>query len=278
MAKSDLIWVNEKRPKFSLADVATTPPKGFDKQTSLDQIPALGARMEELFDLLFFASQHSLLIIFQGMDTAGKDGAIRHILQYSHAQSCKVVGFKVPTSEELAHDFLWRCHKQTPGKGEITIFNRSHYEDVGVVRVHEIVPEKVWRARYAHINNWEELLIDSNTIVLKIFLHISSKEQEERLLEREQDPKAAWKLNAGDWQEREFWNDYQVAYSEAIGRCASEKAPWLVVPADKKWYRNLIVTQAIIKALEPYESGWREKLEAIGAEAKAELKAYRSQK
>lgn len=275
MSSDGAQWVGSSQSDFNLNEVATRPHDKYEKDEIIAETEKLGERMEELFDLLFFAGQNSCLIVFQGMDTAGKDGAIRHILRFSHAQSCEVSSFKVPTAEELAHDFLWRCHKQTPGKGEIRIFNRSHYEDVGVVRVHGYVPEETWRARYEHINNWEQLLLDSGTIVLKIFLHISKEEQEQRLIERESDPDAAWKLSVGDWKERLFWDDYQKAYSEAIGRCASKEAPWLVVPADKKWFRNYVITRAIVEKLEPFEKPWRAKLEKIGEAAKAELAAYR---
>lgn len=276
MAKSNAVWVKEKSGKFDLGDVETRAPKSNEKEAIRAETDELGKRMEELFDLMFFAGKHSFLLVLQGMDTAGKDGTIRHLLRFSHAQSCHVESFKVPTSEELAHDFLWRCHAKTPGKGEICIFNRSHYEDVGVVRVHEIVPEEVWRKRYDHINNFEQLLVDSGTLVLKVFLHVSKDEQKERLMEREADPDATWKLSAGDWKEREHWEDYQVAYSEAIGRCATKDAPWLVVPADQKWWRNFVVTGAVVDLLSPYAVEWREKLESIGVEAKAELAEYRA--
>lgn len=261
--------------KFRLGDCATSPPEGRAKDEVKLETEEWGDRMEELFDLMYFASQHSLLIVLQGMDAAGKDGTIRHILRHTHAQSCRVANFKVPTEEELAHDFLWRCHKQVPRLGEIVVFNRSHYEDVGVVRVKELVPEKVWKKRYEHINAFEELLTDSNTIVLKFFLHITKEEQEERLHEREQETEAYWKLSVGDWKDREYWEEYQEAYSDAIGKCAGKDAPWIVVPAEKKWWRNLVVTRALVEALEPYEKGWRQRLEQIGKEAKAELEAYR---
>lgn len=276
MAKSNAVWVRGAEKGFDLGKVDTSAPHGLEKEAIRAETEKLGARMEELFDLMFFAGKHSLLLVLQGMDTAGKDGTIRHLLRYSHAQSCHVESFKVPTSEELAHDFLWRCHAKTPGKGEICIFNRSHYEDVGVVRVHDIVPEAVWRKRYDHINNFEELLVDSGTLVLKVFLHISADEQKERLMDREADPNAAWKLSAGDWKERVFWDEYQAAYSEAIGRCATKDAPWLVVPADKKWWRNFLVTEAVVNLLEPFEADWRAKLESIGEKAKAELAEYRA--
>lgn len=269
-------WVT-KPGKVKLKDMTTLPPDGLKKEDALAKTEELGKKMEELFDLMFFAGQHSFLIVLQAMDAGGKDGTIRHLLKFSHAQSFRVASFKVPTSEELGHDFLWRCHKQTPVKGEIVAFNRSHYEDVGVVRVHNLVPKEVWQKRFEHINNFEELLVDSGTIVLKLFLHITKEEQEERLHEREEDSNAFWKLSVGDWKEREYWDDYQAAFEDAIGKCCSPDAPWVVVPADKKWFRNLVVTQAVLDVLAPYEKGWRERLEKIGSEAKAELAAFRGE-
>ncbi len=264
--------------KVNLKEIDTDPPKGMTKEEALAETQKLASEMEELLDLLFFAGQHSLLLVLQGMDTSGKDGTIRHFLNYTHAQSCRVASFKVPTAHELAHDFLWRIHQQAPGKGEIAVFNRSHYEDVLVVRVHELVPKDVWHGRYAQINTFESLLTASNTIVLKFFLHISKKEQEERLLDREKEVEKAWKLSVGDWKEREQWSRYQEAYEDAIGKCASAEAPWHVVPADHKWYRNLAVTEAIVHALRPYKKTWLKDLTEVGEKAKAELSAFRSGK
>lgn len=266
----------DKPQKIRLKDVETKPLFKIEREKAEAETLKLGQEMEELFDQLFFAGTHSLLIILQGMDAAGKDGSIRHLLRHTHAQSCRVASFKVPTPEELAHDFLWRCHRQTPGRGEIVIFNRSHYEDVGVVRVHGLVPEEVWSKRFDRINEFETLLAENRTIILKFFLHVSPEEQEERLREREEDPDAAWKLNVGDWKERAHWDAYQEAYGDAISKCAAEHAPWFIVPADKKWYRNLAMTQAVVEALRPLKDDWRKKLEEIGAEAKAELEAFRA--
>jgi PPK2 family polyphosphate:nucleotide phosphotransferase len=175
-----------------------------------------------------------------------------------------VASFKVPTEEELAHDFLWRVHARTPAAGYIKIFNRSHYEDVLVARVHKLAPKKVWRGRYEHINHFERLLADAGTIILKFYLHISREEQEERLLAREQDATKFWKLSAGDWKERELWDDYTAAYEDAISRCSAEHAPWHVVPADRKWFRNLAVAEALRDALHPYRKGWLQALEEVG--------------
>jgi PPK2 family polyphosphate:nucleotide phosphotransferase len=251
---------------------------GLKREEAQEKTAELGAEMGELHDLLFAAGQNALLIVLQGRDTSGKDGLIRHLLQYINAQSARVVPFKVPTAGELAHDFLWRIHCETPARGSIAIFNRSHYEDVLVVRVHNIVPEEVWRRRYDHINHFESLLRDANTILVKFYLHINKEEQEQRLLDREKDATKAWKLAVGDWKERELWDRYTEAYEEALSRCSPEHAPWYVVPANHKWFRDLAVTERIVETLRPYRKAWTEHLEKIGATAKAELEAYREQR
>jgi PPK2 family polyphosphate:nucleotide phosphotransferase len=229
----------------------------------------------ELQELLYAARQQSVLVVLQARDTGGKDGTIRNVVGPLNSQSCSVASFKVPTEEELAHDFLWRIHAQTPASGHIRIFNRSHYEDVLVVRVHKLVPEEVWRARYDHINAFERLLADSNTIILKFYLHISKEEQEQRLLEREKDPIKSWKLSEGDWKEREYWDDYTTAYEDALNNCGAKDAPWFIVPADKKWFRNLAVAEALRDALMPFRKKWLKKLEEIGQEKRKALEEYR---
>ncbi len=262
--------------KVRLSDYSTLPPEGIEKDEAKRLTKDLDEELDELEDLLYFAGTHGLLVVVQGMDTAGKDGAIRHILRSSNAVSARVAGFKVPTEEERSHDFLWRVHKQTPGRGGITIFNRSHYEDVLVVRVHGLATPEVIEGRYEQINQFESLLAtNANTIIVKLFLHITKEEQEERLREREQDTEAYWKLSVGDWKEREHWDDYQRAYELALGRCSTETARWHIVPSDKKWFRNLAVSEAVVQALRPYREEWMERLEKVGAEAKAELEAYR---
>ena len=229
----------------------------------------------ELQELLYAARRQSLLIILQGRDTSGKDGVIRHVAGPLNSQSCSVTSFKVPTDEELAHDFLWRIHKQTPQAGEIKIFNRSHYEDVLIVRVHSIVPKQIWRSRYQHINAFERSLSDSSTIILKFYLHISKDEQKQRLLKREKDATKAWKLSVGDWKEREYWDDYTTAYEDALNKCSSKTIPWFIVPADKKWFRNLAIAEAIRDALAPFQKRWLEELEALGKQKKKEIAEYR---
>jgi PPK2 family polyphosphate:nucleotide phosphotransferase len=250
---------------------------GLDREEGEEKLKGLCEELAHLQELLYAASDTAVLIVLQGRDTSGKDGTIKAVMGPLNSLGCSVASFKVPTERELAHDFLWRIHPHTPGRGEIAIFNRSHYEDVLVVRVHKLVPDKIWRARYVHINCFEKLLADSNTIILKFYLHISKKEQEGRLLEREQDPEKYWKLSLGDWKEREHWNDYTRAYEDAINRCSTPYAPWYIVPANKKWFRNLAVAQTIVNALRPLQNGWRRKLEAIGKEELSKIEAYRRQ-
>jgi PPK2 family polyphosphate:nucleotide phosphotransferase len=261
--------------KIDLKEHDPSADSGLSKEEGQERFLKLSAELDLLQEELFAAATHSLLIVFQAPDTGGKDGAIRRVLDSFNAQGVRVESFKVPTPEELAHDFLWRVHKVTPERGMVGVFNRSHYEDVLVVRVHNLVPESVWRKRYDQINEFEELLAENNTIILKFFLHISKEEQKERLLAREQETMKYWKLSAGDWKEREFWDDYTAAYEEALSRCSPKHAPWYVVPANRKWFRDLAVAEAIIEALKEYRARWRDALEAIGEKRKAELEEYR---
>ena len=242
------------------------------------QFEALAEELGKLQEFLYAAGSHSVLLVFQGMDTSGKDGAIRNVLRDVNPAGCQVAAFKVPTAEELAHDFLWRIHRQTPAKGQLGVFNRSHYEDVLVVRVHKLAPNHVIEQRFDHINAFERLLTQSNTVVLKFFLHISKKEQEERLLAREKDVTKSWKLSPGDWKERELWDDYQHAYEDALSRCSTPDAPWQIVPADRKWFRNLAITEAVVNALRPLKQQWEAELAERAKVADAELKAMREGK
>ena len=262
--------------KVALSKIETTPPKTWDKETAKKELDVLGEELGHLQELLYAAGTHSLLVVLQGMDTSGKDGAIRGVMKYVNPQGCRVASFKTPSSEELAHDFLWRVHKVTPEKGMIAVFNRSHYEDILIVRVKKLAPPKVWKTRYEAINDFENLLVQNNTIIVKCFLHISKAEQEERLLAREAEFEKAWKLSVGDWQERKLWSDYQKAYADALGQCSTSHAPWLVVPADKKWFRNLVVAQAVVQALRPYADGWSGVLQARSKASIEELKAFRA--
>jgi len=248
---------------------------GLDREYAEKQTAKLIEELIELQELLYAAQRQSVLVVLQGRDTSGKDGTIRHVAGPLDSQGCSVASFKVPTEEERAHDFLWRVHAQTPRTGHIRIFNRSHYEDVLVVRVHKLVPEAVWRPRYEHINTFERLLIGSSTIILKFYLHISKDEQKKRLLDREKDATKSWKLSVGDWQEREYWDDYTRAYEDALNHCSTQDAPWFVVPADRKWFRNLAVAETLRDALLPFKKGWLESLEEIGREKRKEIEAYR---
>lgn len=206
--------------------------------------------MQGLQYRLWAEGKRSVLVVLQGMDTAGKDGTIRHVFGPLNPQGVRVYGFKQPAPEELAHDYLWRVHRKTPAHGRIVIFNRSHYEDVLVVRVHGLVPEEVWRRRYEEINAFERLLAGSGTTILKVFLHISKGEQKQRLQARLDEPDKLWKFSSGDLAERARWDAYQEAYTDALSRCSTEHAPWFVVPADSKWYRNWAVSSIVRRALE----------------------------
>jgi PPK2 family polyphosphate:nucleotide phosphotransferase len=219
------------------------------KEEGRERLLALNEELEELQELLYAEHKHQVLIVLQAMDTGGKDGTIRHVFEGVNPQGVRVAGFKKPTPEELDHDYLWRVHRQTPGKGEIVIFNRSHYEDVLVVRVHNLAPQKVWSERYNHINDFERILADEGTTILKFFLHIDLDEQSERLQARLDRPNKRWKFNPGDLEERKLWSEYVSAYEDAISKTSTDWAPWYIVPANRKWYRNLVVGTVIIETL-----------------------------
>ena len=261
--------------RVRLDEIPTEPPKGVTKAKVRARLAALGEELFDLQDDLWGAKLNGVMVVLQGRDTAGKDGTITHVAGYLNPRGVHVASFGVPTLEERQHDFLWRVHRHAPRHGEFAIFNRSHYEDVLVVRVHDLVPKETWKQRYLHIAAFEELLAAEGTIVLKYFLHISRKEQKERLLERERKPQTAWKLNADDWRERDCWDDYTAAYEEAISRTAAPHAPWTVVPANAKWYRNLVVAESIVAALRERRKGWKSTLERMGREARAELRRFR---
>lgn len=223
-------------------------PKG--KAEGKEALLRLNSRLETLQELLYAEQKHKLMIVLQAMDTGGKDGVIRHVFEGVNPQGVRVASFKAPTPLELAHDYLWRIHQQAPGKGEMVIFNRSHYEDVLVVRVHELVLKAIWSKRYEQINAFEKMLTEEGTTILKFFLHIGKDEQKKRLEERRDNPEKRWKFNVGDLKERELWDQYMKAYEVAISKTSTEWAPWYVVPANKKWYRNLVVASVIINKLE----------------------------
>lgn len=226
--------------KAGYADIA-------EVQTALDK------DLERLYDrqeVLYAEAKRSLLIVIQAMDTGGKDGLISHVFRGLNPAGVQVASFKAPTPEELRHDFLWRIHPRTPGKGLISVFNRSHYEDVLIARVHKLVPKEVWKARYDQINAFESLLTDSGTTILKFFLYISKDEQKRRLEDRLKQPDKHWKFNPDDLTERQYWDDYMDAYEALLSKCNTPEAPWHIVPANHKWYRDYVVTQTVVAALD----------------------------
>jgi len=263
--------------KVRLDKISTRPPPKMQKAEAQARFEELDQELFALQDLMWGAKTHSLLVVLQGRDAAGKDGTIKHVVGGLNPRGVRVVSFRQPTEEELRHDFLWRVHLRTPQLGEVGIFNRSHYEDVLVVRVHHLVKKSLWKPRYGHINDFEAMLAEQGCILLKFFLHISPEEQEQRLLARDKDPLDAWKLSLQDWKDRERWDEFTEAYEDAISRCAAPHAPWMVVPSDAKWFRNLAVAETLVAALRPYRKEWRERLEEIGKVARAELEAFRKE-
>jgi PPK2 family polyphosphate:nucleotide phosphotransferase len=229
-----------------------------DKEESKRELLKINARLEELQEMLYAENKHKILIVLQALDSGGKDGTIRHVFDGVNPQGVKVASFKVPTKEELAHDYLWRVHKHTPGTGEIVIFNRSHYEDVLVVRVHDLVPKSVWERRFKHIRDFERLLADEGTTILKFFLHIDSDEQRERFQSRLDTPHKRWKFRLGDLEERKLWNHYMTAYEEAISQTSTDWAPWYIIPANRKWYRNVVISRIIVDTLESLKMSYPE--------------------
>ena len=221
-----------------------------DKDAAEGELEKHAQRLGELQYLMYAEDKRSLLIILQALDAAGKDGTINHVFASMNPQGCRVYGFKTPSAEELAHDYLWRIHQDTPRKGYVTIFNRSHYEDVLVVRVHSLVPKDVWSKRYDEINNFERELVDNDTHIIKFYLHIDKEEQLSRFKQRLDDAKRHWKISESDYAEREFWNDYQKAYEEAMSKCSTNHAPWYIIPSNHKWFRNLAVSQILVDTLE----------------------------
>jgi PPK2 family polyphosphate:nucleotide phosphotransferase len=219
-------------------------------EEATEEIEDYQKRLRKLQNLLYAERRRSLLICLQAMDTGGKDGTINHVMSAMNPQGCRVAAFRQPSAEEAAHDFLWRAHRVAPATGEVVIFNRSHYEDVLIVRVHNLVPEHVWSLRYERINTFEKGLVEHDTQILKFYLHISKQEQLKRFKERFDDPSKQWKISEADYKERSFWNDYVAAYEDALSRCSTERAPWFVVPADHKWFRNLAVARIMVEHLE----------------------------
>jgi PPK2 family polyphosphate:nucleotide phosphotransferase len=237
--------------KVRLSDHDPDYCEGFGpKEDAPKHLDKFHRRLADLQELLYAEGKRSLLIVLQAMDAGGKDGTIRHVMSSINPQGCRVTSFKAPTGEELAHDFLWRIHKAAPRRGEIGIFNRSHYEDVLIVRVHDLVHKEVWSRRFDQINAFEAALTAGGAHILKFFLHISRDEQLKRFKERLDNPAKHWKVNPEDFKERSYWEQYMDAYADAIGRCSTRHAPWFVIPANKKWFRNLAISKIIVETLE----------------------------
>ncbi|HEY3268101.1 MAG TPA: PPK2 family polyphosphate kinase [Armatimonadota bacterium] len=265
--------VSLKHP-IKLKDIDPADTDGVKKtpevEASMDKdLERLGALQE----LLYVAGANAVLVVLQGMDTSGKDGTIRHVFRGVSPLGCSVAAFKAPTAEELAHDYLWRIHNACPEKGMLTIFNRSHYESVLVEKVHNIIDKDKLERRYDEINNFERTLSREGTIIVKFMLHISKGEQAERLEERIDTPEKQWKVAAGDWTEREKWDEYQALYEELLNRTSTEWAPWTVVPADHKWSRNYVVASRLLDVLGRYEDEWTQALRARGDAQMAELRS-----
>lgn len=217
---------------------------------ALPEIEAYSRKLRDLQYRMYAEDKRSLLICLQGRDAAGKDGTINHVLGAMNPQGCTVTGFKVPSKEEAAHDFLWRYHRAAPAKGSVAIFNRSHYEEVLVQRVHDIVPKKVWSKRYRQINDFERMLYENGTQILKFYLHIDPEEQLERFKQRLLDPARHWKISEGDYAEHPYWDAYTEAFEDALSQCSTEHAPWFVIPSNHKWFRNLAIARIVVETLE----------------------------
>ena len=220
------------------------------KQEAQNALSSLTKKLEKLQELLYAEHKHKVLILLQGMDTSGKDGVISHVFEGVNPQGTRVANFKEPTDEELDHDFLWRIHKQVPAKGELVIFNRSHYEDVLIVRVHKLLPASEWKQRFDQINAFEKILVETGTTILKFYLHISEDEQKERLQARLDDPDKHWKFRKGDLDDRKLWDQYRQAYEDALSKTSTKEAPWYVIPSNHKWYRNLAISRIVVDTLE----------------------------
>ncbi len=247
--RKELIISPGKKSRLHHLDPAATPGMR-DKREAVEFVEKNTKRLSELQYLLYAEGKRAVLVVIQAMDAGGKDGTIRHVMTGLNPQGCTVTSFKVPNAEEMRHDFLWRIHRSVPASGEIGIFNRSHYEDVLVVRVHKLVPKDVWSARYRQINAFEEMLAHSRVTILKFFLHMSREEQKMRFKERLSDPTKQWKISEADFAERRHWDDYMAAYEDALAECSTPWAPWYVIPSDHKWFRNLAVSQVIVETME----------------------------
>lgn len=257
--------------KIKLSDWDPNDTGDFEggKQAAHTELPHLNKKLEKLQELLYAEHKHSVLVILQAMDTGGKDGVIRHVFEGVNPAGTRVANFKEPTAEELDHDFLWRVHKQVPAKGELVIFNRSHYEELLIVRVHTLAPKEIWSKHYDQINAFEQMLVENGTTILKFYLHIDQEEQRERLQARIDNPDKHWKFRLGDLDERKLWDDYMRAYEDVLSKTSTEVAPWYIVPANHKWYRDLVISKILVDTLEGLNMKFpesAEKLEGIVVE------------
>lgn len=272
MARNGEVYVIKGDGPVKLSELPTDDHdavREISKDEGASELEAAGLRLGELQELLFAEHAHKLLIVLQGMDTSGKDGVVRHVFDHVNPQGVNVVSFKVPTTVELEHDYLWRVHQRVPALGEITIFNRSHYEDVLTVRVHGKISRDECERRYRQIVEFERMLVEEGTTILKFFLHVSKDEQLRRLEHRVADPRKHWKFSYGDIRERAYWHDYQEAYAELLEKTSTKRARWHAIPSDRKWYRNLAVARVIVATLEGMKMRYPESpidLDALPAE------------
>jgi PPK2 family polyphosphate:nucleotide phosphotransferase len=251
--------------QVTLTDWSTGTTDGFEgtKDDRATLLASLNERLGDLQQMLYAESKHKVLIVLQGMDSSGKDGTIKHVFRTINPLGVRVANFKRPNDVELAHDYLWRVHEQAPLNGRITIFNRSHYEDVLVVRVNELVPTKIWQRRFEHIRGFEQMLADEGTTIIKVFLHISKEEQRARLQERLDNPAKHWKFEHGDIAERAHWDAYTEAYQQAISETSTDDAPWYIIPGNHKWYRNLVVSQLLVDKLQSLDMRYPDPIDGI---------------
>jgi len=236
--------------RINLGDIPSRDDGGLDKDEGKQRFDDLTGRLEDLQELMYAEGKHKLLVVLQAMDAAGKDSTVRHVFGPLNPAGVRVTSFKAPSKEELAHDYLWRIHQHAPATGQIAVFNRSHYEDVLIVRVKGFAPEHVWRKRYEHINAFEQMLADEGTTILKFYLHISKDYQKQRLQRRLDRPDKHWKFNPDDLKERARWETYGEAFNDALSRCSTEAAPWYVIPSERRWFRNLLIAQIVADRLE----------------------------
>jgi PPK2 family polyphosphate:nucleotide phosphotransferase len=276
LSAKDFVWRIKPGQQVSLKTLDPRHDGGLEREAARGPLAELPLQLEALQEKLYAAGSHAVLLVLQGMDTSGKDGTVTHVMSSVNPLACRATAFRVPTPQEQAHDFLWRIHAAVPSKGQLGIFNRSHYEDVLVPRVHGTISKETWQQRYEHINHFERLLVDSGTILVKCFLHISKGEQGERLKAREEEADKRWKINPGDYAERERWDAYQEAYEDLLAACSTPQAPWYVVPADRKWQRNLAVAQLLVETLRAYEAQWERTLRERGERIFKELQEARA--